>query len=75
MARPLKNNADFYGHDSDMRKNIKVRAAKAKFGIYGGYVFPTLLEILTESDNLKIKINGLCWLKTDQTFMTHYFTV
>ena len=58
MARPLKNNADFYGHDSDMRKNIKVRAAKAKFGIYGGYVFPTLLEILTESDNLKIKING-----------------
>lgn len=49
MARPKKNNADYFSHDSDMRNNTKVRALRNKFT--NGYsIWCMLLEYLTGRD-------------------------
>jgi hypothetical protein len=33
MARPLKNNADYFPHDNDMRNDEKILALRRKFGL------------------------------------------
>lgn len=33
MARPQKNNADWFSHDTGLRDNLKVKAVRAKFGL------------------------------------------
>ncbi|MBX4188252.1 MAG: DUF4373 domain-containing protein [Candidatus Doudnabacteria bacterium] len=50
MARPTKNNAYYFSHDSGMRNHRKVKALRNKFSTYGYAVWCMLLEYLTESD-------------------------
>ncbi len=57
MARPRKNNADYFSHDSGMRNNRKVKVLRSKFGGDGYTVFCMTLELLTEADNFRIQID------------------
>lgn len=49
MARPPKNNCDYFPHDNGMRNHVKVKAIRNKFP--NGYaIWSMLLEFLTGSD-------------------------
>lgn len=49
MARPQKNNCDYFPHDSSMRNHIKIKAIRNKFP--NGYaIWVMFLEYLTGSD-------------------------
>lgn len=50
MARPTKNNADYFSHDNDMRNHRKVKAIRVKFGIAGYAIWTMFLEVLTGSE-------------------------
>ena len=50
MARPKKNNAEYFTHDADMRNDVKVKALRRKFGHTGYAVWNYILETLTDSD-------------------------
>lgn len=49
MARPQKNNCDYFPHDNNMRNHVKVRAIRNKF-VNGYAVWSMILEFLTGSD-------------------------
>jgi hypothetical protein len=55
MARPKKNNADYFSHDSNMRDHRKIKALRANFGHLGYSIFNMLLETLAYSENLRFK--------------------
>lgn len=55
MARPIKNNLEYFSHDNSMRNDRKVKALRAKFGLIGYAVYSMLLEILCEAELLIIK--------------------
>lgn len=57
MARPQKNNADYFSHDNDMRNDRKLKAVRSRFGIEGYGIYCMLLEVLTEADLLCIGWN------------------
>ncbi len=57
MARPQKNNLDYFPHDNGMRNDRKIKALRAKFGLTGYAVFNMILEILCESELLVINWN------------------
>ena len=59
MARPKRNNADYFSHDAGMRDDPKVKALRNKFGITGYAVWCMMLEILTHSDFFTIQIEEL----------------
>lgn len=59
MARPIKNNADYFPHDKDMRNDPKLRAVRAKFGNEGYAIWCYILESLTNADRFKIEWNEL----------------
>lgn len=59
MARPLKNNADYFSHDSNMRNDYKVKALRRKFGHNGYAVWCFLLEVLTDSDSFEIELTEI----------------
>ena len=50
MARPTKNNCDYFSHDKDMRNHRKVKALRHKFKTTGYAVWNMLLEYLTGAD-------------------------
>lgn len=58
MARPKKENADYFSHDKDMRNDPKIRALRKKFK-QGYSVFNMLLEVLTGSDNFFIELSEI----------------
>lgn len=55
MARPKKNNADYYTHDADMRNDVKIKALRRKFSHTGYAVWNYLLETLTDSDFFEVE--------------------
>jgi hypothetical protein len=58
MARPKKNNLDFFRHEKVMRNDPKIRAARLKFGNYEGYaIYAMLLEYLCDQENLRFELN------------------
>ncbi len=59
MARPNKNNMDYFSHDSDMRNDVKIKALRRKFSHDGYAVWNYILEVLTNADELKIEWNDL----------------
>lgn len=59
MARPKKNNADYFSHDKDMRNDPKVRAIRKNFGNTAYAVWCFILEILTDSDFFEIDWNEI----------------
>jgi len=59
MARPKKDNADYFSHDSSMRNDPKIRALRRKFGHSGYAVYCYMLEVLTDSKFFKAQWNEL----------------
>lgn len=59
MARPRKNDADYFPHDNDMRNNLKVRAVRQRHGLEGYAVWCMLIETLTGRDNFTIEVDEL----------------
>ena len=55
MARPFKNNAEYFSHDADMRNDVKVKALRRKFGHTGYAVWNYILETLTDADDFEIE--------------------
>lgn len=59
MARPKKNNAEYFPHDADMRNDIKVKALRRRFSHTGYAVWNYLLETLTDSDFFEVERSGI----------------
>jgi hypothetical protein len=54
MARPQKNNADYFPHDNGMWSDRKIVALRNRFGLTGYAVWNLLLETLCESESFEI---------------------
>ena len=50
MARPIKNNCDYFPHDRDMRNHKKIKSIRTKFKSQGYAVWVMILEYLTGND-------------------------
>lgn len=59
MARPQKNNLDYFPHDNSMRNDRKIKALRSKFDLDGYAIYNMLLEILCESELLIIEWNEI----------------
>lgn len=59
MARPKKDNAEYFSHVSKMRNDVKVKALRRKFSHTGYAVWNYLLEVLTDADGFSIKWDEL----------------
>lgn len=65
MARPQKNNLDYFPHDNSMRNDRKIKALRAKFEHKGYAIYNMLLEILCESELLILK-----WDETEKELVS-----
>ena len=54
MARPRKNNADYFSHDADASMDEKIIYLESKFGMAGYAFYFKTLEALTRSENFII---------------------
>lgn len=62
MARPKKNNAEYFAHDADMRNDIRIKALRRKFPDNVGYsLWNMLLEVLTDSDYFEIELDDMAY--------------
>ena len=59
MARPKKNNADYFSHDADMRNDVKVKALRRRFSHKGYAVWCFILEALTDSDFFELSLSDV----------------
>ena len=59
MARPEKNNLDYFSHDCDMRNDIKIKALRRKFGHKGYSIYVMMLEHLGNCEYLQYEWNDL----------------
>jgi hypothetical protein len=59
MARPKKNNADYFSHDNDMRNDEKIKAVRRKFKHEGYSIWNMMLEKLSKSDGFTMKYNDM----------------
>ena len=57
MARPIKNNADYHSHDSNMRNDIKIKALRRKYKLAGYAIYNMLLEVLTNAEYFEYEWN------------------
>ncbi len=57
MARPQRNNADYFSHDANFRNDPRIRAVRNKFGLAGYGVVCMMLEILTFTDGFTVEWN------------------
>jgi hypothetical protein len=57
VARPHKNNANYFPHDNNMWSDKKIVAIRNKFGLIGYAVWNLLLETLCESANFAISFS------------------
>jgi len=61
MARPVKNNCEYFPHDRDMRNHRKIKAIRTKHGAVGYAIWVMILEYLTGQD-------GNCFEYSDMEF-------
>lgn len=59
MARPKKNNADYFSHDADMRNDLKIKALRRKYGHVGYSIWNMFLEVLTDTDHFEVEWTDL----------------
>jgi len=59
MARPKKDNADYFSHDADMRNDNRIKAVRRKFKNEGYAVWNMLLEHLTDCNFFEYEYNDL----------------
>lgn len=57
MARPIKNNADYFSHDNDMRDDERIKALRRKFSHLGYATWNMLLERLCRAEDFKVEYN------------------
>lgn len=57
MARPLKNNADYFSHDAGMRDDPKIKALRRKYKHTGFSIWCMFLELITDSDNFSLVVD------------------
>lgn len=58
MARPKKENAEYFSHDSSMRNDPKIKALRRRFSI-GYSVYNMFLEYLTDCSFFEFEMNDL----------------
>ena len=56
MARPIKNNADYFSHDVSMRNDMKIKALRRKYSMVGYAIYVMMLEIIAWSDGFEFSI-------------------
>lgn len=54
MARPARNNAEYFYHSANFRNDRRVRAIRARFGVAGYGLLLMLMEALTDSEHTQI---------------------
>jgi len=59
MARPIKNNADYFPHNCDLRNDRRCRALRSKFNLEGYAIFIMLLEILTNANHFQVESKAM----------------
>ncbi len=59
MARPIKNNLDYFSHDKDMRNDLKIRNLRRKFSHKGYSIYVMMLEHLSDCEYLQYEWNEL----------------
>lgn len=59
MARPKKNNADYFSHDSNMRSHRKIIALRTKFWLNWYAIYCMLLEHISSCDYFVSKRDDL----------------
>ena len=59
MARPKRNNAEYFTHDADMRNDVKIKALRKNFRHAGYAIWCFLLEVLSDSDFFEIEWNEI----------------
>lgn len=59
MARPIKFNADYFPHDSDMRNDPRVKAIRRKFGLEGYAIYVMMIEFLTDCDYFQFQEDSI----------------
>jgi|GEM_PF-6508690 len=60
MARPQKNNADYFPHQTTLRNHRKIKILRNRFGSVLGYAFwCMMLEWLTEHDGLEFEYSEI----------------
>lgn len=59
MARPIKNNADYFPHDADMRNDDRVKAIRRKFKHLGYSIWNMLIEYLTGREFFEFEYTDL----------------
>lgn len=57
MARPRKNNADYFSHDNDLRNDDRIKAARRRFGMNGYGIWLMMLEKLCKAKNFTLEWN------------------
>jgi len=57
MARPKKENADYFPHTNGLRNDRRCKALRSKFNLEGYAVFIMLLEILTGANHFQFENN------------------
>jgi hypothetical protein len=59
MARPSRNNADYFTHNADLRNDRRIKAIRARFGPAGYGLVVMLLEALTDADFTQLNTEEL----------------
>lgn len=59
MARPRKNNAEYFSHDANMRSDRKIIALRAKYGLEGYAIRCMVLETLAWAENFTISFDEM----------------
>lgn len=59
MARPKKNNAEYFSHDADMRDDVKIKALRRQYSHIGYAVWNYILETLTDSEGFEVEWSEL----------------
>jgi hypothetical protein len=59
MARPVKNNLEYFSHDKDMRNDLKIKALRRKYSHKGYSIYVMMLEHLSNCDYLQYEWSEL----------------
>ncbi len=59
MARPVKNNLEYFSHDKDMRNDLKIKALRRKYSHKGYSIYVMMLEHLSNCDYLQFEWSEL----------------
>lgn len=59
MARPSRNNADYFSHSADFRNDRRIKAIRAQLGPAGYGLVLMLMEVLTDADFTQLDTSEL----------------